>query len=743
MLGMLFAPAMAVMDRLRFAVKLGLVGLLFTAPLTALAVYVYGKLAAELQLAETEHAGVQHVMPVRLLAQAILEHRAASTSAQTGDEKLADMASSVDKKIEKLRAIAETTGKDFHTEDVLSKINSEWREIKNNNKKHDDDLFEKHSKAVDDLVDYMMLIADRAGLMLDSNMDTNYLMDAVFVRIPPMIDNLGHLGAIGYGILNRHAIASDEKNELVILDSFFTKDFDALQPDFDKSIGANPVLAATLEPKSREARAAGEHFLKEQVAPLKNENLTLAPNEYLSRSAAAADSLYRLFDASTEQIDRLLAARISRLKSNLYLILGGTSAVLIAVLYLFAGMFLSVLRSLKSIETGVTQLAQGDLRQDIPGRSRDEIRDLTDSLNRMLANLRTTADMAEAIAHGDLSVEPKPLSDKDTLGIALQYMVARVRAVVGDALAAAGNVSSGSGELSAAAHELAGGANEQAASAEKVSSSMEEMASAIKQNADNASQTEKIARQSFVDAQASGEAAGRAVHAMQVIAEKVAFVQEIARQTDLLALNAAVEAARAGEHGKGFAVVASEVRKLAERSQTAAAEIGSLSSQTMTVAGEAGAMLAKLVPDIKKTAELVEEISAACREQDIGANQVNQAIQQLDKVIQQNAGAAEEMSATSEALSGQAEKLQESIAFFRIGGEAAHAQGVRADVVKPTSQRTPALAKAHAKPRAAAKRSSPAVKARPAHRGREGTGGVVLNLSNSSADGLNAGFEHF
>ena len=142
----------------------------------------------------------------------------------------------------------------------------------------------------------------------------------------------------------------------------------------------------------------------------------------------------------------------------------------------------------------------------------------------------------------------------------------------------------------------------------------------------------------------------RAVQAMQTIAEKITIVQEIARQTDLLALNAAVEAARAGEHGRGFAVVASEVRKLAERSQTAAHEIGALSGQTVSVAQQAGEMLTKLVPDIKKTAQLVDEISAACREQDVGAGQVNQAIQQLDQVIQQNAGASEELSATSEEL---------------------------------------------------------------------------------------------
>jgi methyl-accepting chemotaxis protein len=313
------------------------------------------------------------------------------------------------------------------------------------------------------------------------------------------------------------------------------------------------------------------------------------------------------------------------------------------------------------------EIGLGDFTVRLNMDRTDEIGQLGSTLDNMANNLQGQAEMADKIANGDLTVDVKLASDKDVLGKSLQSMVKVLKETIGQIMSAIENVSSGSQSMSASSEEMSQGASEQAASAEEASSSIEEMNANIRQNADNAAETEKIATQAAVDAQEGGESVAQTVKAMGEIAGKINIVEEIARQTNLLALNAAIEAARAGEHGKGFAVVAAEVRKLAERSQIAAAEISELSVSSVAVAEAAGKALETIVPSIQKTAELVQEISAASREQDAGAEQIGKAIQQLDTVIQQNASASEEMASTAEELSSQSEQLGEMVSFFNVG----------------------------------------------------------------------------
>ena len=309
----------------------------------------------------------------------------------------------------------------------------------------------------------------------------------------------------------------------------------------------------------------------------------------------------------------------------------------------------------------------------------------------------TSIRFARAIASGDLSRSPEVTGADEVSDLlsAQAEMIVRLRGIVGSVTGAVQNVAMGATQMAATAEELSQGATQQAASTEEVSTAVEQMTSSIRQSADNAGDTERIAAKSAQDAEASGQAVSEAVSAMQTIAERIMIVQEIARQTDLLALNAAVEAARAGEHGRGFAVVAAEVRKLAERSQTAAAEISSLSASTVRTAASAGEMLSNLVPDIEKTSGLVTEISVASRELATGSGQITLAIQQLDRVTQGNTSAAEELSTSAAELAAQAGSLTEAMGFFKMD-EAAPAAAPKVSVTNGRMRPT-APTRAHAK----------------------------------------------
>lgn len=329
----------------------------------------------------------------------------------------------------------------------------------------------------------------------------------------------------------------------------------------------------------------------------------------------------------------------------------------------------------------VERISKGDLPPKITKDVKGDFEKLKNHINMLIDAMNTVTAAAAEIAVGNLTVKLHQRSDEDRLMQSMIEMVNQLTDVVSNIQSVSTQVANGSQELSASSEQMSQGASEQSAAVEQISSSMEEMAANINQNSDNAQQTERIALKAAEDAAKGGTAVAETVSAMKQIAGKISIIEEIARQTNLLALNAAIEAARAGEHGKGFAVVASEVRKLAERSQTAAGEINGLSGSSVQVAEKAGEMLTRIVPDIQKTAELVQEINAASREQNTGADQINKAIQQLDQVVQQNAAASEEMSTTSEELAAQAEQLQSSVAYFRIATHQTRAlAGPQADI---------------------------------------------------------------
>jgi methyl-accepting chemotaxis protein len=426
-------------------------------------------------------------------------------------------------------------------------------------------------------------------------------------------------------------------------------------------------------------------------------------------------------ETSTERQKKEMGSALDAAREGLTGSIRLLMMVIVLFLVLVGGLALYTSRSVtKPVGQAVAvsdRLAQGDLDVAIEVTSDDEVGGLLGSMRRMVDYLRDMARVAEAMAAGDLSVAARPRSERDSLGNAFATMTGKLSEMIGEVRSGVRILSSGSAQVSDTAQGLSRGTSEQAASVEESVSSLEEMTVSITQNAANSRHMEQMALKGASDAEESGGVVNATVEAMKAIAEKTSIIEEIAYQTNLLALNAAIEAARAGEHGRGFAVVAAEVRKLAERSQTAAKEISGLAAGSVKVAERAGQLLVELVPAIRKTAELVQEVAAASDEQSSGVAQINAAMGRVDQVAQRNASAAEELSSTAQEMASQAASLQELMDFFHVD-EREEAAFRRREGGRVLPLPTPALPKAPRRPRAVA--SGAAAEAREGEERRRG-----------------------
>ena len=403
---------------------------------------------------------------------------------------------------------------------------------------------------------------------------------------------------------------------------------------------------------------SGELPIRYTGAPIKDENgNVVAGLEYvldISKEMEITNGVLELAEATVQgKLDK--RADVEKFEGNYRRIIQGVNDLIDAFVV-----------PINITAEYIDRISKGDIPEKITDKYNGDFNEIKNNLNMLIDAMNEITNLAREIASGNLTVRVEKRSGQDELMMALGEMVEDLRKIAATIQASAEQVASGSQQISSGSEEISQGATEQSSSVEEISSSMEQMNSTVAQTADNAKETAAIAEKAASNAEQGGESVAETVKAMKSIAEKIGIIGEIARQTNMLALNAAIEAARAGEHGKGFAVVAAEVRKLAERSQTAAKEIGNLSNSSVEIAEKAGKLIDEIVPEIKKTSDLVQEINASSAEQASGITQVTEAIQQLDQVIQQNASATEQMAATGEELAAQAERLQDAVGFFKL-----------------------------------------------------------------------------
>lgn len=408
MLLLIFRPAMAIMSRLRFAVKLGLIGVLFLVPLVGMTHFLDEQITKDIDFALVERLGVRQLVPARQLQQIMQWHRRTSQLMIAGDEearwRLPAVTEKADAAFKRLGELSASGDAPIKMIDEFFHLQNLWKEIKSNLYSYTaEESLAKHNLLINGTTRFLQVTADKSNLSLDPEMDSYYLVDAIATHIPSVLNFLGQFRGLGYFALKRHAMTVSERVELNVLQKLFANEFENLMSALDNATGANAALSNAMQATRKEAEEAAGYFLGAETVGLLNGDLTIDPAAFFERGSVAIAALYKLWDLSAEQLDGLLAARIERSKGNRDTILFGTGLVLLLVLYFFAGMLFSVLRSLKAIRAGADRLARGDLSKSVDSHSKDELREVGGAVNSVAQTLQafTKAQLDMARAHND------------------------------------------------------------------------------------------------------------------------------------------------------------------------------------------------------------------------------------------------------------------------------------------------------------------------------------------------------
>jgi len=638
----LWAPAAALMRNLPFPAKMALIGGAFLLPLVWL---LWSFLVTEIDglhavAAERRGVTVARAVYPALDAAAMWRFQARAVSMGNPSAPVDAAAQAFVGKLKALEQLHSQWGAELGTAAAWAQVQQALAAVPDPKQANPEAVYQKMVELSRALNGLMAVVTDKSGLTLDPEMGSYYLMSAVLMRAPTVIQGTAELRGLVSSALAAGSVTPEQLALVARLQGVVKHERDLAHDDRVKTKQAEPALAQSLVTSGSDATT---EFLQAVDALIKPGQATVTGDRaaFLQLANQTLSAQYAQADANLGLLDKMLGARADRLEHALYAAMGVTILCLALAVYLTLGFYSAMSNGFKTVRRELLTMSMGDMRTDIQVIGKDEVAGLLRELSYMQAGLR---DTMRQVRHSSNEV---------------------VNAAI---------------EIATGTHDLSARTESAAAALEESSAALEQTTSTTGHTADAVNQATELARSNAGVAARGGEVVAEVVRTMEriqassaKIGEIIGVIDGIAFQTNILALNAAVEAARAGEAGRGFAVVASEVRSLAGRSAQAAKEIKTLITASVEQVGHgtkvvrgAGEAMQEIVQTADQVRSLMDEVATAAREQNQGISQIGQAVQELDQHTQANASLVEEAAAAATAQRDAALRMAAMVDEFRL-----------------------------------------------------------------------------
>ncbi len=668
----LFAPAIAIMNRMRYTQKFGAMGVLMLVAIVVLVVGLYRTLDANIQSSRAELQGIAVIKPAQRVIQFMQQHRGLSAGVIAGNEAMKETRANKEKEVsDALKATEAVMSAELIGSGAWKAVLNDWNQIRADGLSWTGpESFRRHTAMIDSMLTFMVFVADTYQLTLDPDIDSFYLIDTVMTKAPIALERLGQMRARGTGILTKKQMLTDQQVEMSTLMAELNGALKNLKINLEKTAKYNPDLQASLAQATKDYLDSSEQIGKVVIEDMMLGTFAMAPKDWFGLTTMAIDKGYKhMFDTMLPTAEKLIQRRIDRLQQDLYMSIGLTILMLAAVGYFSIGTYYATVNSIKKLAETAHTLSTGDLRPRIDLGTRDELKLVGDSFNEManafstlLRNVQAGADQVLAASHhmaessSQITQSTESQSEAaSSMAAAIEQMTAGIDHISKNAVDA-NVISNDAGKLSAEGGEI-------------VNTVVDEIRKIAQSVNDSANIIDELGRQS------------------DQISAIVNVIKEIADQTNLLALNAAIEAARAGESGRGFAVVADEVRKLAERTTKSTQEISSMIAAIQSgtqsavasmrdgvtrvndgvqLATQAGEAMSQIQGNAGQVVSTVADISTALREQSAASTEIAKNVEHIAQMAEENNTVVLESAHTAHELERLAEGLQTEIRRFRV-----------------------------------------------------------------------------